>query len=76
MKAEVMELRSGDAAKLSGWINAVTSWRTQALEAGVTIEEINTRTSDGLPLRFLWTDAATDEQGNVTIPAGWRVIAP
>lgn len=69
-------MRSGDAAKLSGWINAVTTWREQALDTGVTIEEINTRTSDGLPLRFLWTDASTDQDGTVTIPAGWRVIAP
>jgi hypothetical protein len=75
MKSEV-EMRSSDALKLAGWIDAVSSWRTAALAAGVTVEEINTRTTDGMPLRFLWTDAATDDQGNITIPAGWRVIAP
>jgi hypothetical protein len=69
-------MRSGDATKLSGWITAVTTWREQALATGVTIEEINTRTSDGSPLRFIWTDAATDDEGSILYPAGWRVVAP
>lgn len=76
MKTEVTEMRSEDAARLSGWINAVTAWRNQALDAGVTVEEINTRTSDGQPLRFLWQDASTNDEGEIIIPAGWRIIAP
>lgn len=69
-------MRGSDAAKLSGWIDAVSTWRTQAHAAGVEVEEISARTTDGLPLRFIWQDASVDESGVVSMPAGWRVVAP
>lgn len=69
-------MRGTDAGSLGAWVAAITSWRTQAAGAGVTLDQVNVTTSDGLPLTFVWVDAVTDDGGTVTVPAGWRVIAP
>jgi hypothetical protein len=69
-------MNSADASKLQGWVSTATQWHANAQSAGLALDQINLRTSDGLPMILVWQDQVVDETGGVISPAQWRIVAP